>query len=73
MPYGSDRGGCIPYGDIRYRGNYWQSMDFFFYDVCWRPPYPVDLQEADEHYITGPADVPARILRAAGRRPRWRD
>jgi hypothetical protein len=73
IPYGSDRGGCIPYGDIRYRGNYWQTMQVFFYDVCSRPPYPVDVSETGEHFIGGAGDVPARILKAAGRRRAYRD
>ncbi len=73
LPYGSDRGGCIPYGDLHYDGNYFQVPDFFFYDVCFRPPYPINVSERKEHPIVGEADIPASILRAAGRRRRYRD
>ena len=31
-PYGSDRGGCRTYGDLRFVGNYW--LDPSFYDIC---------------------------------------
>lgn len=26
FPYGSEIGGCVTYGDIRYEGNYWQNL-----------------------------------------------
>lgn len=72
LPYGTDRGGCIPYGDLRYTGNYWQYAEYGFYDVCWRPPYPINLDDHESHVIAGEADAPPHILRAAGRRPRYR-
>ena len=67
IPYGSDSGGCIPYGDLRYVSNYWLSGKFF--GICSRQ-YPIDVTYLDNHVITGPSDVPERILRAAGRQPR---
>jgi hypothetical protein len=66
VPYGSDSGGCIPYGDPRYVSNYWLSATFF--NVC-SVPYPIDVTHVDNHVITGSSDVPERILRAAGRQP----
>jgi hypothetical protein len=72
IPYGTDRGGCIPYGDIEYTSNYWQTEEYGFYDVCWRPPYPINLDDHESKVIAGPDEAPVRILRAAGRRPRWR-
>jgi hypothetical protein len=51
---------------------YWQTAEYGFYDVCWRPPYPINLDDHESRVIAGPDDAPVRILRAAGRRPRWR-
>jgi hypothetical protein len=64
VPYGSDSGGCIPYGDLRYVSNYWLSAKFF--GIC-STQYPIDVTYVDNHVITGISDVPERILRAAGR------
>jgi len=64
VPYGSDSGGCIPYGDLRYVSNYWLSAKFF--GIC-SAQYPIDVTYVDNHVITGISDVPERILRAAGR------
>ena len=64
VPYGSDSGGCIPYGDLRYVSNYWLSATFF--GIC-STQYPIDVTYVDNHVIAGIADVPERILRAAGR------
>jgi hypothetical protein len=71
LPYGSDTGGCVTYGDIRYRGNWW--LDPTFFDIC---PYrdengishPVRLRYAGNHVIRGERDVPAAVLRRAGSR-----
>lgn len=82
IPYGSDSGGCRPYGDIEFAGNFWLTGSF--YDIC--PcsengvSYPVNLSYKNNQVIQGKADVPKRLLRSAGvrRRPatipleRWR-
>ncbi|MBM4266236.1 MAG: hypothetical protein FJ144_06450 [Deltaproteobacteria bacterium] len=66
LPYGSDSGGCRPYGDLHFQSNYF--LDPIFYDfVCPYPPYPVDVTRTDDQVISGPWDVPERILREAGR------
>ena len=65
IPYGSDRGGCRPYGDLTWRDNYWQYPTPFF-SACPYPPYPIDLGDADNHVISGWAQVPRSILAAAG-------
>lgn len=64
VPYGSDIGGCIPHGDLNYVSNYWRSSEF--YGIC-STTYPVNVKYEDNHIITSIFDVPARILRAAGR------
>jgi hypothetical protein len=66
VPYGSDSGGCIPYGDLRYASNYWLSDTFF--GIC-SAQYPIDTTYVDNHVISGISEVPERILRAAGRQP----
>lgn len=67
LPYGLDAGGCVPYGDIRYVDNYFGAFGFF--DIClFDVPPVVDVTERDNHLVSSAAEVPARILRAAGRR-----
>jgi hypothetical protein len=75
LPYGADWGGCRPYGDISFESNYFQypsNPPFANYEVCPYPPYPVDVSMNDTQ-ISGPADVPRRILDGAGLEPRFRD
>ncbi len=67
VPYGSDTGGCIPYGDLRIVSNYWVNL--VFYDPCPYGDYPIDVLFLDNRLISGPADVPEWILRSAGRQP----
>jgi hypothetical protein len=96
LPYGSDSGGCRPYGDIAFVDNYWLQVpiqqqealyntqlfpifQFFlyssegFFNICpytdQGVSYPTRLIYRNNHVIRGPADVPARILRAAGVQP----
>lgn len=71
LPYGSDRGGCVPYGDIDYVSNYWQAPAPSF-SLC-TSPYPINVSESGARIIQDASQVPARILSAAGRRRRWRD
>jgi hypothetical protein len=67
VPYGSDTGGCIPYGDLRIVSNYWVNL--VFYDPCPYQNYPINVLFLDNHLISGPADVPEWILKSAGRQP----
>lgn len=68
IPYGSDRGGCRTYGDMRYVRNYWMSPCFF--NIC--PftedgvSYPTDVRSKKTHEIQGKDDVAMAILKAAG-------
>lgn len=70
-PYGSDRGGCRPYGDLTYRQNYWQFPTPFF-SICPYPPYPVDVADVDNHVISSADQVPRSILTGAGLQPAYR-
>lgn len=71
IPYGSDRGGCRPYGDIVYQQNYWQYPTPFF-SACPYRPYPVHIVDAGNQLISGPSGVPRSILNAAGLQPAYR-
>lgn len=70
-PYGSDRGGCRPYGDITYRGNFWQHPEPFW-SACPYPPHPVGIRDEGSRIVASAKDVPRRILDAAGRQGGWR-
>jgi hypothetical protein len=72
IPYGSDRGGCRPYGDLIYRENYWQYPHMFT-EACPYPPYPVRIADSRNHTVTDAGEVPASILRSAGLQPRYRE
>lgn len=68
IPYGSDRGGCRTYGDIKYIGNYWKNFEFF--NICpfseHGVSYPINLISKHNQDIMGKADVPKSLLHAAG-------
>lgn len=73
IPYGSDRGGCRPYGDLVYRDNYWQHpTPFWYFASCKYLPYPVPVTDAGNHVVSGAAQVPPAILDAAGLQPAYR-
>jgi hypothetical protein len=67
LPYGSDRGGCRPYGDIAFEGNFFSDPPYYL-EACPFAPYPVNVTEEGTHAVTGTGDVPQRILAAAGPR-----
>jgi hypothetical protein len=71
IPYGSDRGGCRPYGDLAYRRNYWQHPAPFW-SACPYPPHPVGVVDAGNHVVSGAGQVPRSILDAAGLEPPYR-
>lgn len=67
LAYGSDRGGCRPYGDLAFVDNYLSHPDFYL-QACPYPPYPVDVTEEGTRQIGGRDDVPQALLDAAGPR-----
>lgn len=71
LPYGSDRGGCRPYGDITYTGNYWQYPELYFV-ACPYGDYPVNVTDDSSQVITGSGELSRSILDAAGRQGRYR-
>lgn len=68
IPYGTDAGGCVTFGDISYVGNYTQSP--FFFDVCPFEEngvfYPVNLTSSGNQLILSVSQIPTAILEAAG-------
>jgi hypothetical protein len=72
LPYGTDRGGCRPYGDITYTNNYWQYQEPFF-GICPYEGYPVNVVDNNNTVITGSAALSRKILAAAGRQGRYRN
>lgn len=67
--YGADLGGCIPYGDLTFQGNYLRDISTF-YNICsniFVPNYPINLTYSNNHVVTKRAQVPAWILNSAGR------
>jgi hypothetical protein len=65
QPYGHDWGGCRPFGDIVWAGNFWQNPAPEGYDCS--PPYPpVNVDLHDNTVIGGRSDVPVALLAAAG-------
>jgi len=69
IPYGGEIGGCRPYGDIRFQGNYLANVDFHSVAPYVDPngvTYPVGLEYTGNRLISGVEDVPAGILRKAG-------
>jgi hypothetical protein len=63
-PYGHDWGGCRPYGDISWVGNWWvypaQKYD------CYPPYPPVNVSFQNNTVIPGRTGVPAAVLARAG-------
>ena len=64
QPYGHDWGGCRPFGDITWFGNWWQHPADA-YD-CYPPYPPVNVSLHDNTVIAGRAGVPAAVLTSAG-------
>lgn len=64
IPYGGDSGGCVPHGDLLFYGNYWASSEFSTVCTLERTG---PLLYVDNHVALTAADVPAWILRQAGR------
>lgn len=71
IPYGSDRGGCRPYGDLVYRGNWWQHPEPFW-GACPYPPYPVSVRDEGNRVVAGAKGVPVAVRAAAGMQSAWR-
>ena len=66
-PYGMDWGGCRPYGDILWTGNFWQYPNTT-YD-CFPPYPPVNVRFGPNTEISGRSGVPRSVLANAGIRP----
>lgn len=71
VSYGSDMGGCLPVGHIRYTSNYFLNpTNFFGPELCknesYIPPYPVDLSMINNVATSSAAQVPDWILKQAG-------
>lgn len=71
LPYGSDRGGCRPYGDLVYRRNLWQYPTPYW-EACPYEGHPVNVVDDKNTVITGAQAVSRRILEAAGRQGKFR-
>jgi len=69
VTYGTDMGGCVPYGDLVFQGNYFRDhLDFF--DICTNdnvPDSPYDMSFIDNVQVSSADEVPQSILDAAGR------
>lgn len=63
--YGSDRGGCRPYGDIAYADNFWQHPAMSF-EGCSHPPHPVNVTDRGNSEITGASVASRSIVDRAG-------
>lgn len=69
VAYGADLGGCIPYGDMLFEGNYLRDH-LTFYDICtnaYNPNAPTGISFVDNVKVTSAGEVPAWILDDAGR------
>jgi hypothetical protein len=71
LPYGSDRGGCRPYGDLVYRRNMWQFPEPYW-TACPYEGHPVNVVDDSNTVIAGKNAVAKKLLRAAGRQGRFR-
>ena len=71
IPYGADMGGCIPYGDLQFIGNYFgDHLTFYDMPLCVNalfPQNPVRMSFNSNVKIQSVSDVPAWIMQAAGR------
>lgn len=69
VPYGEDMGGCVPFGDLVFEGNYLRNpVDF--YDICsneYFPDAPTNISYINNREVSSSSEVPAAILDAAGR------
>jgi hypothetical protein len=69
VPYGTDMGGCVPFGDLVFAGNYFRDQ-LAFYDICtntYFPDYPIDMTFSGNVKVSSSSQVPSSILNAAGR------
>ncbi|MGK2878220.1 MAG: right-handed parallel beta-helix repeat-containing protein [Solirubrobacterales bacterium] len=71
LPYGSDRGGCRPYGDITYIENFWQ-FPRPYWDACPYEGHPVNVVDQNNTVVTGPSAISQQLLAKAGRQGRYK-
>jgi hypothetical protein len=70
VPYGTDMGGCVPYGDMVFEYNYLRD-NFNFYNICtnsYYPNAPTNMSFINNVKVSTSGEVPAWILKSAGRR-----
>jgi len=69
-PYGSDFGGCLPVGNLRYVENYFLNpIDFYGPQICqndYVPAYPINLTIRNNFQTISADQVPNWILSQAG-------
>jgi hypothetical protein len=69
-PYGSDFGGCLPVGNLKYIGNYFLNpIDFYGPQICqndYIPAYPINLTIQYNFQTISADQVPGWILSQAG-------
>ena len=69
LPYGTDMGGCVPYGDMVFEENYFRDpVDF--YNICTNPYFPdapTNVSYIDNRKVSNRSEVPESILNSAGR------
>lgn len=69
VTYGTDMGGCVPYGDLLFENNYLRDH-LSFYDICtnsYYPNAPTNVWFINNVKVSSSDQVPAAILDAAGR------
>jgi hypothetical protein len=69
-PYGSDFGGCLPVGNLKYVENYFLNpIDFYGPQICqndYVPAYPINLTIRNNFQTISADQVPSWILSQAG-------
>lgn len=64
VPYGTNMGGCVTYGDLIFQNNYFAG-DMTYYSICGN--VPLTLQLLNNTNVTNANQVPSWILASAGR------
>ncbi len=69
LTYGTDMGGCVPFGDLVFEENYLRDP-VNFYNICSNPYFPdapIDTSFIGNTKVSNRSEVPASILDSAGR------
>jgi len=68
LNYGTDMGGCIPYGNMIVTNSYFvDATTFYLPCLIYNPSYPVNVALVNNTQVTDSSQVPASILSSAGR------